>query len=74
LIDASPSPFDLFVTLRRRRADSALLGVQASVEALEKIDLNLDTKGLGLLVHFLTSVGQCLYREGNLAWSDDAFR
>jgi len=74
LIDASPSPFDIFVTIRRRRSDSAVLGVQAGVEALEKIDLRLDSKGLGLLIHFGTGLAQCIYREGELAWTDEAFR
>ena len=78
ILDASPSPLRFGVTMRKRKADSATLGLQVRAEAVSTagggLEFNLSMNATRLFTHLVMSLLQCLSREGERAWTDDEYR
>jgi hypothetical protein len=74
LLDKSPCPITVNITMRKRFRDSAMLGLMIHIEGQSLVIDLLKSGGDRMMSHVLISLLQCVSRQGDIAWVDANFR
>jgi hypothetical protein len=74
LLDKSPCPIIVNITMRKRFRDSAMLGLMIHIEGQSLVIDLLKSGGDRMMSHVLISLLQCVSRQGDIAWVDANFR
>lgn len=74
ILNQSPCPVRVNITIRKRFRDSAMLGLMINIEAQRLVIDLLNSGGDSMMAHVLISFLQCVSRQGDIAWVDKNFR